>query len=270
MTPPGAGEPGPIRRRPFARPPVLCGHRGCGAGTVEGNRENTLASFRAAAAAGAEWVEVDARRTTDGVLVARHDGTVEDGRFVAELSAAETDALGLLRIEALLDELPRGVGLDVEIKSAVEDALRDPWDTTAGLVAAAVRRRAGERPLLCTSFDAAAVVALRDLLPGVPLGLLTWGRFPLEMAVAAAARLRADAVMAHVGSFTSAPGVGGGLERDAARIVHVAHESGLQVGAWCPRPEQVDELLAVGVDCLVVDDLPAALRMRPDPAGRVP
>ena len=35
----------------FAGPPVLCGHRGMGVGTVLGHAENTLASFLAAAEA---------------------------------------------------------------------------------------------------------------------------------------------------------------------------------------------------------------------------
>src|ERR687897_427315 len=47
----------------FADPPELCGHRGSGRGIVAGARENTLASFRAAAEAGIAWVEVDARPT---------------------------------------------------------------------------------------------------------------------------------------------------------------------------------------------------------------
>ena len=42
---------------------MLCGHRGSGRGIVGGHRENTLASLRAAVAAGPGCVEVDARLT---------------------------------------------------------------------------------------------------------------------------------------------------------------------------------------------------------------
>ena len=101
----GAGAAG-ASAKPFVDTPVLCGHRGSGRGTCAGHRENTLGSFRAAVAAGARWVEVDARTTADGALVARHDPAVEDGRFVSELTVAETTELGLMQVAEVLEELP--------------------------------------------------------------------------------------------------------------------------------------------------------------------
>src|SRR2546422_7240991 len=106
------------RARVFVDPPVLCGHRGSGRGVVDGHRENTLESHRAAVTAGLRWVEVDARLTSDGVLVARHDPVTDDGRFISELAVAETDELGLLQVAELLDDLPSHVGINVEVKSA--------------------------------------------------------------------------------------------------------------------------------------------------------
>src|SRR4051794_40530695 len=100
----------------FERPPVLCGHRGSGRGMVRGRRENTLASFRAAVAAGIPWVEADARLTADGVLVACHNPILEDGRHVSELPAAETDAAGTMRVAELLDDLPAEVGVVIDVK----------------------------------------------------------------------------------------------------------------------------------------------------------
>jgi hypothetical protein len=35
--------------------------------------------------------------------------------------------------------------------------------------------------------------------------------------------------------------------------VRVAHEAGLEVGAWCPAEDDRERLLAIGVDCLVID-----------------
>jgi glycerophosphoryl diester phosphodiesterase len=91
----------------FADTPVLCGHRGSGRGIVDGRRENTLESYRAAVAHGLRWVEVDARVTADDVLVARHDPVTDDGRFVADLTAAETDAAGLTRCGRATARPPR-------------------------------------------------------------------------------------------------------------------------------------------------------------------
>jgi glycerophosphoryl diester phosphodiesterase len=226
----------------FSDPPVLCGHRGSG----RGHAENTLPSFRAAVAAGLPWVEVDARITADDVLVARHDPELADGRLVAALPAAET---GLMRVSELLDDLPPAVGLNVEIKSSLEDALRPRALTTAALVAGLLAGR--DRRLLVTSFDPAALLIVREHAPALPLGLLTWTRFPLRKAVAAAAHLGVEVVIANVESF------------DDERAVPVAHQAGLEVGAWCPTQEDRDRLVALGVDCLVIDLVPAGAPASP-------
>jgi glycerophosphoryl diester phosphodiesterase len=230
----------------FVDVPVLCGHRGSGSGVVGGQLENTLGSYRAAVAAGLRWVEVDARTTADSVLVARHDPAVEDGRYVSTLSAAETDELGLMRVADLLEDLPADVAVDVEVKSSLEDAQRNRDATTAALVAELARAERARRRLLVSSFDPAAVLIVRERAPRLPTGLITWTRFPLRKAIPAAAHLGVDVVIAHVDAF----------EEEAGRMadaVAVAHAAGLQVGAWCPDPQQSRLLAAAGVDCLVVD-----------------
>lgn len=219
----------------FEDVPVLCGHRGSGAGAGE----NTLASFRAAVAAGLTWVEVDARLSADGVLVANHDPVDRDGRSIAELPAAELD---LLAVADLLDELPPAVGVNIEVKTALEDALRDRADTTAARVAELAAAHAGGRDLLVTSFDPGALPIVRERAPALATGLITWRGFPLRKAVPAAVHLGADVVVAEVESF-GAPGP----------AVAVAHAAGLQVAAWCPDPAQAELLAAAGVDCMIVD-----------------
>jgi glycerophosphoryl diester phosphodiesterase len=247
--PRGADGAAAVQRPVFVDVPVLCGHRGNGSGVVGGELENTLGSYRAAVAAGLRWVEVDARVTADDVLVARHDPVVDDGRYIAGLSAAETDELGLMRISVLLEELPPDVAIDIEVKTSLEDALRSRAATTAGLVAELALAERARRRLLVTSFDPAALLIVRERVPELPIGLLTWTRFPLRKAIPAAAHLGADVVIAHVESFT--------LEERTVRAVAVAHDAGLQVGAWCPDREQAGELVAAGVDCLIVDGVGA-------------
>jgi glycerophosphoryl diester phosphodiesterase len=235
----------------FTDGPVLCGHRGSGAGIVDGEAENTLGSFRAAIAAGLPWVEVDARINADGALVARHDPVMGDGRFVADLGTEETDALGLLRVADLLDALPPGIGVDVEVKSSLEDALRPRAETTAALVADLLL--GAGRPLLVSSFDPAALLIVRERAPSLPLALLTWTRFPLRKAIAAAAHLGVEVVAANFESFPLAGTRAEAVERPLERVVEIAHAAGLQVMAWCPPPAEARRLGAAGVDCLVVD-----------------
>jgi glycerophosphoryl diester phosphodiesterase len=238
-----------VSARVFADVPVLCGHRGSGRGAAE----NTLPSFRAAVDAGMSWVEVDARVNADGVLVARHDAVVPDGRYISQLRSRETDELGLMRVADLLEDLPPEIGVDVDLKTSLEDAQRPREQTTAALVADLV---AGERrPLLVTSFDPAALMIVRERAPHVPLGLLTWVRFPLRKAIPAAVHLGVQVVAPHVESLglrQEVPLLG---ERPIADSVRVAHEAGLEVVAWCPLPAERDVLVEAGVDCLIVDDI---------------
>jgi glycerophosphoryl diester phosphodiesterase len=44
---------------------------------------------------------------------------------------------------------------------------------------------------------------------------------------------------------------------ELAAAVHIAHDAGLQVVGWCPDEEQSAKLITAGVDCLIVDDVPA-------------
>ena len=233
-------------RRIFDDVPVLCGHRGSGAGVVDGRRENTLASFRAAVDAGLRWVEVDVRVNADRVLVASHDPVLDDGRHIADLTSAETDELELMRLAHLLDELPPDVALDVDVKTSLADALRPREQTTAALAAGVLAGEAERRPLLVTSFDPAALLIARERAPVLPIGLLTWIQFPLRKAIPAAVHLGAEVVVAHAGSFPPDHAA-------AAWCVRVAHDAGLQVAVWCPAPEEAERFAAAGVDCLIVD-----------------
>jgi glycerophosphoryl diester phosphodiesterase len=244
----------------FADAPTLCGHRGLGSGVVDGHRENTLGSFLACVDAGLDWVEVDLRVTSDGVVVCEHFPTIADGRYIVEVTAADTDAAGIMRLTELFEALPPHVGVNLDIKSAVEDALREASATTAATLGRLAHRHAARRPLLMTSFDPAALLIARELAPFVPAGLLTWARFPLRKAIPAAKHLGLQAVVAHVGSFSGpnendrAP-----VFRDVAWTVDLAHRAGLDVMSWCPTAEALSMLTDAGVDAHVVNDAGRAL-----------
>jgi glycerophosphoryl diester phosphodiesterase len=244
-----------VSARVFVDVPVLCGHRGSGRGVNDGYAENTLGSFRAGVAAGLRWVEVDARITADDVLVARHDPVTGDGRFIAELTAAETDGLGIMRVADLFEDLPPAIAVDVDVKASLEDALRPRERTTAALVADLLDGEQARRELLVTSFDPAVLLIVRERASALPLGLLTWIRFPLRKAIPAAVHLGADVIAPHVESFGLRAETPPRGERPIAESVRAAHDAGLQVVAWCPVPAERDELVAAGVDCLVIDDV---------------
>lgn len=228
-----------------------------GRGVVDGHRENTLESFLAAVTCGLSWVEVDARVTSDGVLVTAHHPTTDDGKFFTDV--AYTESGNPLRVDELFDALPAHVGVDLDIKSSAEDALRERDDTTAAAVGRLAAKEVRRRPVLMTSFDPAAVLIAREHAPDVPTGLLTWVRFPLRKAIAAARHLGCQVVAAHVGSFSLNDTDTAPVQRSAAWSVDVAHRAGLEVVAWCPSLQEMPLMLEAGVNCLVVNDVPAAV-----------
>lgn len=109
------------------RPPSgvwISAHRG--AKTVA--PENTIAAYEAAAKAGANYIEVDVRRTRDGKLVIMHDSTVDrttnghgavadlTSEKIGTLDAGQGQHVPTFR-EALLWAKKRGVNIDVDHKA---------------------------------------------------------------------------------------------------------------------------------------------------------
>ena len=185
----------------FGGRPTLLGHRGLGRGTVDGLEENTVESIVAAAKSGLRWVEFDVRRTRDDALVVGHYPSIGDAQFLADLDLQEARRLGAVTLEAVLDAVPDGIGVNLDLKTAMEDALRKPDATTAALLGEVVGHETGRRPVLVSSFDPAALLQVGEAAPGIPRSFLTWWGFPLRKAIPAAAHLGVEAVAAHFTSF---------------------------------------------------------------------
>lgn len=243
----------------FSQRPALLGHRGLGRGTVAGHYENTLGSFLTAAELGLAWVEVDVHRTGDDVLVVTHEPAYEDGVFLTDVTGAEAAARGTLLLDELLEALPRHVGVDLDLKTALADAGRARGATSAALLASVAAHEAARRPVFVTSFDPAALLILRAAEPALPLGLLTWTEFPIEHAVAAAAHLDVQLLAVHVGSLRPNRHQRPEQVPPLERVVTALHDAGREVLAWCPKPDAVPALVAAGADALCVNDVPTAL-----------
>ena len=103
---------------------MAIGHRGFMAQAPE----NTIASFAAAQAVGAAYVEVDVRAMRDGVLVLVHDATVDRTTArrgaVAEMPYATLREWGVVRFrEALAWARQAGMRVDVDHKAGDVDAI---------------------------------------------------------------------------------------------------------------------------------------------------
>lgn len=244
----------------FTGRPSVVGHRGLGKGTVAGHVENSLGSLLAAVDLGVDWVELDVTRTSDDVLVVHHNPSTVDGEWIVERTAADLTAqLGMSTLDEVLDALPPETGVDVDLKTVLEDAPLGRGAGTVALLAPVLAREVRRRRLIATSFDVAALLWLREQVPGLPLGSIAWVDYPLRMAVTASAHLGMDVVGVHHRSFGPNPVEQGPVHRDAAYSVDVAHAAGLEVLAWCPAGESVGALVRAGVDALCLNDLPETM-----------
>ena len=261
----------------FETKPTVVGHRGFGAGTRGGYQENTLASYLAAVEHGLSWIELDVQRTLDDQLVIRHDPVTADGDFVVSQPADELVAAGIPRFDDVMAALPPDLAVNVDVKTIIEDATDPPHRRTAALVATALRAHAGQRRLFVSSFDPSLLMYLqerKDTLPGIPLGLITWLRFPAWHAIPAAVNLGLDAICLHTGTLGLGLARTPPVDYSMGRVIEAAHHAGLEVLAWSPNPENAVKLAAAGVDALSVNEIPdvlAALSARRVPgAGTAP
>jgi glycerophosphoryl diester phosphodiesterase len=120
----------------FEYKPSVVGHRGSGAGQPDGYQENSLEAFLAAAVSGVPWVELDARRSSDGELMLWHDPVTPDGELILAQTAEKLAAKGIVRLDEVLALLPANVGVDVDVKTVIEDATDPEPHRTHALIAA--------------------------------------------------------------------------------------------------------------------------------------
>ncbi|HEX6165739.1 MAG TPA: glycerophosphodiester phosphodiesterase [Acidimicrobiales bacterium] len=242
----------------------VIGHRGAPLAAPE----NTVAAFRAAAAQGADGVELDVRRTADGRLVVHHDAHLPDGR--ALVGTASHDLPGdVPGLDAALDACRHLALVNVEIKNWPDDV---DFDASLGavdrVVDALAARPAGERErLLVSCFHLPSIDRVRERAPDLATAWLVIG--PLEAVGHVPDASAGDPVAAMVAE-AAAHGHRGLHPHHAfvsERLVSAAHDAGLAVNTWtCDDPERIRWLAEVGVDGVITnapDVALAALGRRP-------
>ena|SRR5690625_3909821 len=242
--------------RSNGRPSVI-GHRGLGSGIRDGHTENTLPSIRAATEAGADWVEIDIRRTTDDRLVLHHDSMIE-GQVIAELDADSPNLQRLATFEEFLAGVPAHLGLDIEIKPDLADA--DKPESTVDLMVDVLNAHSPSNPIVFTSFDTGSLQRVRSHLPQAAIGFLTWARYPLEFAVITAAQLEAEAVCVHVSSLGT-PDSSSIKRQEIGRALGTCKQLNIDLMVWGAKPDDVPRLLEQGVDALTVDHVQETRRL---------
>jgi glycerophosphoryl diester phosphodiesterase len=242
-------------------PPLRVGHRGAALLAPE----NTLRSFEAALAAGAEAIEFDVLDLLDGPLVLAHSNDLLEVSHGAAAGTVRDRTLGQLRevvpelptlddALAFLAERPQVVvHVDLKLTTRLDEVAR-----------ALARHRLEERTVV-SSFHLPSLVATAQLAPRVGIGFtypedrhgvarhrvfhpaIRAGTRGLRRVLprrvrAMAARAGAHALMLHHAVVSAA-------------AVERAHDAGVAVWAWTvDTPGDLRRMLVAGVDAVITND----------------
>ena len=236
--------------RPPAATPIPAGPgRGCAVmahrGASRDERENTVAAFRRAAEVGADAVELDVRRTRDGVLVVHHDPRLADGRAILETTRVELPDHVPTLAEAL--DACGAMWVNVEIKNDPTEPDFDGTDDIALIVAGELLGRDEPTRFLVSSFRRETIDRFREAAPSIATAWLTPGVAPDDVVTVLDSLRDAGHAAIHpwFGLVTS-------------DLVRAAHERRLLVNVWtCDDPDKMRELAGFGVDgmCTNVPDV---------------
>jgi glycerophosphoryl diester phosphodiesterase len=233
-----------LLRGPIPARPVAIAHRGDSAHQPE----STLAAFRSAIDAGADWLEMDVQMSDDGHLVVIHDTTVDrttngSGR-VADLTLAQLQALDAgngEQIPTFADVLALASAANIRIFPEAKSPELYPG-LEMQMVAALNRANYADRAVV-QSFDSASLTRLHEIAPDLPLcALYGLGHFNLtgpQPGDATAVCPMAEMVLLY------------------PWMIRQAHDEGREVYVWfgaLEHPWAIRLLVEFGADGVIADD----------------
>lgn len=218
------------------RPVKVIAHRGA-SGVAP---ENTVEAFRLAREMGADWVELDARRSADGALVVHHDANLGDGRVICELTRAELGT-SVCDLDEALDACA-GMSVNIEIKNHPDDVDFDPTQLVARGVVDLVADRGERNRVLISCFHQPTIDEVRRMDPQIATAMLgyqpagTWSDWARDLAAAGHRSLHPWYPMVN------------------PVAVAEVHEAGMVVNVWTVNdPDHMVALIEAGVDGLCTD-----------------
>ncbi|WP_407681737.1 glycerophosphodiester phosphodiesterase [Pseudalkalibacillus salsuginis] len=218
--------------------------------------ENTMAAFRKAFEMKADYVELDVQMSKDGELVVIHDTTVDrttDGTGkVADLTYAELRSLDagswfasefegepIPKFEDVLDGMRGKTKLLIELKAP------SLYPGIEKKVVEALRERGMDKPknnsVIVQSFDFNSMKTFHNLLPDVPVGVLTSNYLDLTDESLNEFKTYANYVNPYKNQVDRA-------------LVDRIHALNMGIMPWTVRAkEDVQPLLDAGVDGIITD-----------------
>jgi glycerophosphoryl diester phosphodiesterase len=214
---------------------MVLAHRGASAT----HTENTLEAFVAAREQGAHGIELDVRRTADGVLVVCHDALLDDGRAIGDTNHADLPDHVPTLADAL--DVSEGMCMNVEIKNLPGD----PDHVLAPLLVEDLVGMLTERDLagstLISSFHIDSVDQVRAQAPELRTGWLVLDGAAVGSLVERTAAHGHQAINPHASLVDR-----GFVER--------SHAAGLQVMVWTVDDlQRAQELIDLGVDAIITN-----------------
>jgi glycerophosphoryl diester phosphodiesterase len=216
---------------------VVIAHRGAS----KAAKENTLSAFRMASTMGAEWVELDVRRTQDGALAIHHDPYLGDGRVICDTAATDLPR-DVANLDSALDACV-GMGVNIEIKNFPGEIDFDPEESLVAPVVELVRQRGDVERVLVSCFHLPTLDRVRQLAPEIRTAWL------VEKVSAG----MLDTLVEH-GHRVLHPWV----KRVDRALLTECQRRGIEVNTWtCDDPNRMDELIEWGIDgiCTNVPDV---------------
>jgi glycerophosphoryl diester phosphodiesterase len=218
--------------------------------------ENTVAGFDLAVDMKADYIEIDVQRSKDGELVLIHDTTVNrttDGTGkVGDLTFEQLRSLDagswkgkefageqIPTFDEILDRYRGKVGILIELKAP------ELYPGIEEQVAEALRERNLDKPqnekVIIQSFNFESMKKMNELLPTVPIGVLTSNTAHTTPEALQEFSTYAD-------WFNPSYGI---VTKD---LVNQVHALGMQIGSWTVRSQDAaDFLFEMGVDAIISD-----------------
>jgi len=216
--------------------------------------DNTLEAYRLAVEAGADGVEMDVRRTADGVLVMNHDDRRPGFPPIVEMTFPEIreQIPSMPTFVETLASMPSDVWLNVEIKNFPDEADFQDDRTTVSRVLETIIEYDTPGRILLSSFDPVTMQRAAEIYPDMLRAQLVRLPTELDLGIAAALSQGAHAVnpeFAHVAD-------------DPAGTISTIHNAGLKTIVWrVDLPADIDMLFDAGADGVITDDPALARRV---------
>ena len=214
---------------------MVLAHRGASAT----HTENTLEAFVAAREQGVHGIELDVRRTADGVLVVHHDALLDDGRAIGDSNRADLPGHVPTLVDAL--DVSEGLCMNIEIKTLPGDPDHGHAPLLVDELVAMLTERDVAGSTLISSFHIDSVDQVRAQAPDLRTGWLVLDGAAVGSLVERTAAHGHHAINPHASL----------VDRS---FVERSHAAGIQVMVWTVDDlERAQELIDLGVDAIITN-----------------